>query len=103
MYYPAAMVCEGGALLGVYTAGVLDVLMQKHIYTTYGIGVSVGSCNIVDYSSSQIGRTFKCLNTSDEETIFFGKPAISTTLRCACRVSPTAMSPSTTTTSPPLP
>ncbi|MDD5887652.1 MAG: patatin family protein [Oscillospiraceae bacterium] len=76
MYYPAAMVCEGGALLGVYTAGVLDVLMQKHIYTTYGIGVSVGSCNIVDYSSRQIGRTFKCLNTSDEETIFFGKPAI---------------------------
>ncbi len=54
-----ALVLEGGSLRGVFTAGVLDVLMEKEIELSYVNGVSAGSMAGMNYISKQIGRTIK--------------------------------------------
>jgi len=56
----AGLVLEGGALRGVFTAGVLDYLMEQKVEFKYVVGVSAGSCNAVDYVSRQIGRSRDC-------------------------------------------
>lgn len=63
----AGMVLEGGAMRGVFTAGVLDCLMEKGMYCQYVVGVSAGSCNAVDYVSKQIGRTKACFIPKEKE------------------------------------
>jgi predicted patatin/cPLA2 family phospholipase len=55
------IVLEGGGTRGVFTAGVLDYLMEHGIYFTDVIGVSSGACNAVDYVSRQIGRSRDCI------------------------------------------
>ena len=50
------LVLEGGGMRGVYTAGVLDCLMEKLINIPYIIGVSAGACHASGYVSKQIGR-----------------------------------------------
>lgn len=55
------MVLEGGATRGVFTAGVLDCLMEAGISVPYVAGVSAGACNAVDFVSGQIGRTRDCM------------------------------------------
>ena len=55
--YRSALVVEGGALRGIHTAGVLDVLMRCNIYFPYVIGVSAGALNAYNYISRQIGRS----------------------------------------------
>lgn len=55
-----SLVLEGGAAKGVFTAGVLDFLMEKNFYTQYVVGASAGACNAVDYVSKQIGRSKDC-------------------------------------------
>ena len=51
------IVLEGGAFRGVYTSGVLDVLMQNGINMSCVCGVSAGAINGINYSSCQIGRS----------------------------------------------
>ena len=53
------LVLEGGGMRGLYTAGVLDVFMNKNIYFPYVIGVSAGACNAASYISRQKGRNKK--------------------------------------------
>ena len=53
----AALVLEGGALRGMFTAGVLDVLMEDQIEFAYVNGVSAGSLNGINYISKQNGRS----------------------------------------------
>ena len=55
--YKAALVLEGGAMRGQYTAGVLDTLMQDGAMFETVIGVSSGALCGVNYVSQQIGRT----------------------------------------------
>ena len=62
----ATMVLEGGATRGVFTSGVLDLLMEKGIYTSHVIGVSAGACNALDYVSEQPGRTRGCRIPADK-------------------------------------
>ena len=50
------LVLEGGGMRGVYTGGVLDVLLGAEIFFPYIIGVSAGACNAVSYLSRQPGR-----------------------------------------------
>ena len=57
----AAMILEGGANRGIFTAGVLDYLMEQGFYTEYVVGVSMGACNGIDYVSRQIGRSKECV------------------------------------------
>ncbi|MDR1018142.1 MAG: patatin-like phospholipase family protein, partial [Lachnospiraceae bacterium] len=56
----ATLVLEGGGTRGVFTAGILDYLMEQDIYLSHVIGVSAGACNAMDYLSKQIGRTRDC-------------------------------------------
>ena len=56
----AALVLEGGGNRGVFTAGVLDYLMEQEVEFSYVTGVSAGACNAVDYVSKQPERTRKC-------------------------------------------
>ncbi len=63
----AALVLEGGGNRGVFTAGVLDVLMEEQIFLPYVVGVSAGSCNAVDYVSRQPLRTKNCMIPEDGE------------------------------------
>ena len=53
------LVLEGGAMRGMYTAGVLDVLMEQKIQMDGVIGVSAGAVFGCNYKSGQIGRTLR--------------------------------------------
>lgn len=54
-----ALVLEGGAMRGIYTAGILDVFMENNIKFDGIIGVSAGALFGVNYLSNQIGRTIR--------------------------------------------
>ena len=54
-----ALVLEGGSLRGLFTAGVLDVFMERGIQFSYVNGVSAGTMNALSYISNQPGRTMK--------------------------------------------
>ncbi len=51
------IVLEGGAARGIFSAGVLDYLMEQDMYFKNVIGVSAGACNAYSYVSKQIGRS----------------------------------------------
>ena len=53
------LVLEGGEMRGVFTSGVLDYLLDHHIYFNYAVGVSAGACNGLSYISQQRGRDKK--------------------------------------------
>ncbi len=50
---------EGGAMRGIYTAGVLDVFMEQGIGFDGVIGVSMGAITGCSFISGQIGRTVR--------------------------------------------
>lgn len=53
------LVLEGGAMRGMYTAGVLDVLMEQGIQMDGAVGVSAGAVFGSNYKSRQIGRSLR--------------------------------------------
>ena len=53
------LVLEGGAMRGVFTAGVLDVLMEHGIFFDGLIGVSAGAAFGCNFKSRQIGRVLR--------------------------------------------
>lgn len=53
------LVLEGGAMRGMYTAGVLDVFMENNITVDGTMGVSAGVIFGCNYKSKQIGRTIR--------------------------------------------
>ncbi|WP_048602073.1 patatin-like phospholipase family protein [Rubeoparvulum massiliense] len=53
------LVLEGGGMRGLYTAGVLDLFMDKDLYLPYVIGVSAGACQGVSYVAHQRGRNYQ--------------------------------------------
>lgn len=53
------LVLEGGAMRGMYTAGVLDVLMEQGILVDGVVGVSAGAVFGCNYKSHQIGRSIR--------------------------------------------
>ena len=50
------LVLEGGAMRGLYTAGVLDVLLDNNINIDGIVSVSAGALFGVNYFSKQKGR-----------------------------------------------
>ncbi|MBO5734102.1 MAG: patatin family protein [Clostridia bacterium] len=53
------LILEGGAMRGMFTAGVLDVLMENDIEFDGVIGVSAGATFGCNYITKQIGRTIR--------------------------------------------
>ncbi len=53
------LVMEGGAMRGMFTCGVIDVLMENEIEFDCGVGVSAGATFGVNIKSKQIGRPLR--------------------------------------------
>ncbi len=53
------IVLEGGGMRGMYTCGILDVLMENHIYLDGMVGVSAGIAFGCNYKSRQAGRALR--------------------------------------------
>lgn len=57
-----ALVLEGGGYRGAFTAGVLDVLMERGVWGFQSIwGTSAGSLNAISFRSRQMGRTIRIM------------------------------------------
>lgn len=55
----SSLVMEGGAFRGMFTAGVMDVLLENDIQFDAAIGVSAGAVFGCNYKSKQIGRVIR--------------------------------------------
>ena len=53
------LIMEGGAMRGMFTAGVIDVLMENKIIFDGAIGVSAGAAFGSNIKSGQIGRAIR--------------------------------------------
>ena len=53
------LILEGGAMRGLYSAGVLDVFMKNNINVDTVYGVSAGALFGLNYKSRQIGRALR--------------------------------------------
>lgn len=53
------LIMEGGAMRGMFTAGVIDVMMENGIEYDGAIGVSAGAAFGCNYKSKQIGRVIR--------------------------------------------
>ena len=53
------LVLEGGAMRGMYTAGVLDTFLDKDFWVDGVISVSAGALFGVNYPSKQKGRAIR--------------------------------------------
>lgn len=53
------LILEGGAMRGLYSAGILDVFMQNDIDVDTIYGVSAGALFGLNYKSRQIGRALR--------------------------------------------
>ena len=53
------LVMEGGAMRGMFTCGVIDVLMENGIDFDGAVGVSAGATFGINYKSKQIGRAVR--------------------------------------------
>lgn len=68
------LILEGGGMRGIYTAGVLDFLIEKNIEVDITIGVSAGSCHASSYISKQYKRAFNATidYINDKKYLSFG-------------------------------
>lgn len=53
------LVMEGGAMRGLFTAGVIDVLMENNIEFDGAVGVSAGAAFGCNFKSRQVGRVIR--------------------------------------------
>lgn len=53
------LILEGGAMRGMFTAGIMDVLMEHGIEFDGAIGVSAGAAFGCNYKSRQMGRVIR--------------------------------------------
>ncbi|AOS98430.1 Patatin-like phospholipase [Microbulbifer aggregans] len=58
----SALVVEGGAMRGIFAAGVLDAFIERDFLPfDFAIGVSAGSTNLIGYLSGDHGRSRRIL------------------------------------------
>lgn len=67
------LILEGGGNRGIYTAGVLDVLMENNIFFPVTYAISAGACNSLSYISKQYGRSCEIITkyTTDKRYLSF--------------------------------
>lgn len=73
------LVLEGGAMRGMYTAGVLDAMMEQGIKADTVIGVSAGAIHGCNYVSGQKGRSIRYYEKYRGDRRFMGLYALLTT------------------------
>nr|MCR4617094.1 patatin family protein [Lachnospiraceae bacterium] len=57
--HKTALIMEGGAMRGLFTCGVMDVLMENEITFDGAAGISAGAVFGCNYKSKQIGRPLR--------------------------------------------
>ncbi|MBS6202702.1 MAG: patatin family protein [Firmicutes bacterium] len=70
--YRAGLVLEGGAMKGVYTAGVLDFFLDAGIDFEKCYGVSAGACCMCSYLSKQRGRALATMTDYLNDKDYWG-------------------------------
>ncbi len=56
----SALIVEGGAMRGIYSAGILDAFIAADYYPfDWYLGVSAGASNVAAYLGKQYGRNYK--------------------------------------------
>lgn len=74
-----ALVLEGGAMRGMYTAGVLDSFMEQGVEFDAVIGVSAGALFGVNFLTKQIGRVIRYNKKYNSDKNYMGiRPFIKT-------------------------
>ena len=59
--FRVALVVEGGAMRGIFSAGVLDAFLERRFCPfDLALGVSVGASNVLSYLAGQHGRARRC-------------------------------------------
>ena len=71
-----SLVLEGGSFRGIFTAGVLDALLDNDILVPYCIGVSAGISYGVSYISRQSGRNLSVITKYRNDKRYIGKSNI---------------------------
>ncbi|MCD7745554.1 MAG: patatin family protein [Lachnospiraceae bacterium] len=66
------LVLEGGAMRGMYTAGILDIMMNEQIAVDGMIGVSAGALFGVNYLSGQNGRVIRYNKRFNQDRNYMG-------------------------------
>ena len=72
MSMKVGLVLEGGAMRGVYTAGVLDTFLDNDINVDCIIGVSAGALFGANYVSKQRGRVIRYIKKYASDKRFMG-------------------------------
>lgn len=71
---------EGGSYRGIFTAGVLDVLMEHGIVDFASVwGTSAGAINAVSFKSRQIGRAMRVILAFRDDRRFMSLWSLATT------------------------
>ena len=73
------LVLEGGAMRGLFTAGIIDVMMQHNIWPDAVIGVSAGAAFGCNYKSRQIGRAIRYNKQFAHDSRYSGLRSLLTT------------------------
>ena len=67
-----SLVLEGGTFRTIFTAGILDALMEEGIRMPYVVAVSAGAINATSYISNQPKRTLRVLTTYRNDKRYMG-------------------------------
>ncbi|WP_024613178.1 patatin family protein [Clostridium sp. Ade.TY] len=68
----ASLILEGGTFRPIFSAGVMDALLENNIFFPYCIGVSAGITNGFSYFSSQKGRNLEILEKYRNDKRYLG-------------------------------
>ncbi|MBR4986471.1 MAG: patatin family protein [Proteobacteria bacterium] len=66
------VVCEGGGMRGIYTAGVLDVLGEHGVHFDGAVGTSAGAIHLISFLAGQHGRSVRFYLGYCRDTRFMG-------------------------------
>lgn len=69
----AGLVLEGGSFRGIFSAGVMDALLDYDVDFAYVIGVSAGISNGMSYISKQKGRNMEILRQFRSDKRYMSK------------------------------
>ena len=67
-----SLILEGGTFRPIFSAGVMDALLDNNIIFPYCIGVSAGITNGVSYISQQRGRNLEILTKYRNDKRYLG-------------------------------
>ena len=67
-----SLILEGGTFRPIFSAGVMDALLDNDIMFPYCIGVSAGITNGVSYISKQKGRNLEIMENYRNDRRYFG-------------------------------